>query len=277
MSEKKILITGASSYVGAGIHRDLAGKYETVGTFLNSPISERLIKLDTTNKADVRTLVSRESPSVIVHAAGAASLKWCLEHPEDAKRINEDATRNIIEAANAVGAGVIFISSFAAINPDNPYALGKSESEKMIRELAEKGVVIRPTVVLGVSPNLKNDKLMNRIIRNITEGTTPTYDNTWQIQPTDLSHLSQVISAVIDRQITQKTIPVVTDKLVTYFDIARDILTNFGLEANPSPGHPYPPEKDDLSVLKSLNLPLKTYDMMIQDSIRDIGKILNKK
>ena len=275
-NNEKILITGASSYVGAGIHEALNKKYETVGTYHKTALSDKLIQLDTTNRKQVFELIDREKPTTIIHAAGAASLKWCLEHPEEAKKINEDATRNIIEAAKEAHAGVIFISSFAAINPDNPYALSKVNSEKMVKDLAQKGVIIRPTVVLGISPNTKNDKFMNRILSNITSATPPVYDNTWKIQPTDLSHLSQVISAIIDRRLNGHTIPVVTEKLVTYFDIARDILNHFGIKAESKEGPYYPPEKDDRSTLIKLGLPLVTYDEMIKKCVNDISNILKK-
>lgn len=271
-SAEKVLVTGASGYVGAGLQRDLSRHYETIGTYHSTPLNERMVKLDTTKADDVLRLIDKTGATTIVHAAANGSLKWCQEHPEEARKINEEATKNIIEAANKAGAGVILISSFAAANPDNIYAETKANSEQMVRELADRGVIIRPTVVLGLSPNTSNDKFMNRILRNIREGTPAVYDNTWQIQPTDLSHLSQVISAVIDKRLTGHTIPVVTERLSTYFDIASDVLKEFNINVTPQEGNYYPPETDDRSKLRELGLPLVEYDQMIQKCVADIKK-----
>jgi dTDP-4-dehydrorhamnose reductase len=272
MSAEKILITGATGYVGAGLHRDLSRSYETIGTFYSTSPDQGFIRLDTTSRDEVQRVLEKTGATTIIHAAGKGNLQWCQEHPQEARRLNEEATKNIIAAANKVAAGVIFISSFAALNPNNIYAETKANSEQLVKNLANRGTVIRPTVVVGLSPNTINDKLMNRILRNIEDGTPAIYDNTWQIQPTDLTHLSQIISAVIDKRLDGHTIPVVTERLSTYFDMAKDVLQEFGIPVTPVEGPYYPPETDDRSKLRELGLPLVEYQQMIEKTVEDIKR-----
>lgn len=46
----KLLLIGASSYVGARIFFDLKETYDIVGTYHHNPLSHSFIKLDITNK-----------------------------------------------------------------------------------------------------------------------------------------------------------------------------------------------------------------------------------
>jgi nucleoside-diphosphate-sugar epimerase len=49
----KILLIGASSYVGARIYFDLKDSYEVVGTYNNNLLSKSFVKLDITDSHDV--------------------------------------------------------------------------------------------------------------------------------------------------------------------------------------------------------------------------------
>jgi dTDP-4-dehydrorhamnose reductase len=71
----KLLITGASSYVGARVYFDLSKIFEVVGTYHSSKLSEAFIKLDVTNKEDVGKVLEREKPDIIIHLAANASSK----------------------------------------------------------------------------------------------------------------------------------------------------------------------------------------------------------
>jgi len=268
---KEVLITGASSYVGARLYHDLREKFDTVGTYHNRQLSRDFRRLDTTKQADIQRLVEEIGPTTIVHAAANASAKWCEEHPEEARDLNERATKSIVDAANLVGAGVIFISSFAALDTSNVYGRTKAASEDTLRQKANRYVILRPSLVIGFSPNTTNDRPFNRILKNLDEGTPAVYDTSWQFQPTYLGHLSEVITLVIGRGMNAVTVPVAVAALKSRFDIAQDILSEFGIPVTPENKQDRTPVlKDDLSKLGELGLPIHEYDQVIKKIIEEI-------
>src|SRR3989338_8699767 len=109
----KILVTGASSYVGASIYTRLKSKYSVVGTYNSHKLFPELEFLDITNKKAVMDFVLAKKPDVIIHVAANASASWCEKNPEQAIAINQQGTKHIVDSANTVNSKVILISSFA--------------------------------------------------------------------------------------------------------------------------------------------------------------------
>jgi len=268
--KEKVLVTGASSYVGARLYCDLRQRFDAIGTYNNTQLSDAFLHLDTTRKEDVKKLIDRVRPNTVVHVAANASAKWCEEHPNEATILNEGATKSVVEAAKAVNAGVIFISSFAAMDSSNVYGRTKAESEKSVQEM-DKWVIIRPSLVIGYSPNTTNDRPFNRLLKNIDEGNPAVYDTSWKFQPSYLRHISEIITLVIDKGINAQTIPIAVSVLKSRFDVARDILTKFNIKVTPEDKQDKTPVlKDDLSKLKELGLPIYEYDEIIRVCVEEI-------
>jgi dTDP-4-dehydrorhamnose reductase len=268
--KEKILVTGASSYVGARLYYDLRQKYDTIGTYNTTQLSDTFLHLDTTRKDDVRKLIDKVRPNRIIHVAANASSKWCEAHPDEAITLNEEATKSVVKAAKAVNAGIIFISSYSAMDISNVYGRTKAESEKSVKEM-DNWIILRPSLIIGYSPNTTNDRPFNRFLKNIDEGTPATYDTSWKFQPSYLGHISEIITLVIDKGINAQTIPIAVSELKSRFDIARDILTEFSIKVTPEDKQDKTPVlKDDLSKLKELGLPLYEYDEVIKACIDEI-------
>ncbi len=268
--KEKVLITGASSYVGARLYHDLRQRYDTVGTYNNNQLSDTFLHLDTTKEEDVRELIDRVRPNTVIHVAANASAKWCEEHPDEARSLNETATKSVVDAAKAVNAGVIFISSFAAMDTSNVYGRTKAESERIVQGM-DSWVILRPSLVIGYSPNTTNDRPFNRLLKNIDEGTPAVYDTSWKFQPSYSRHISEIITLVIDRGINAQTIPIAVSALKSRFDVARDILTEFNIDVTPEDKQDKTPVlEEDLRKLKELGLPLYEYDEVIRACVEEI-------
>lgn len=267
----KILLTGASSYVGARLFLDLSKRYEIIGTYSNSKLSDKLVHLDTTNPEEVKQIISEQKPNVIIHAAANANARWCEANPEKAIQLNQKSTESIVKLANEIGAKVILISSFAAIDPTNVYGKTKLASEELVKQVQSGYIILRPSLVIGFSPNTVNDRPFNRILKNLDEKTEPVYDTSWKFQPTSLHHISQVIEAVLDKNIINETIPVAVKELKTRYDIARDILKPFGIEAVAVDKEDTTDvKKDNLEKLAELHLPQYTYQEIIEKIVDEI-------
>lgn len=267
----KTLILGASSYVGARLYFDLSSKHDVVGTYNHTQLSKKLIQLDITNPKAVHDVITAIAPDIIIHAANNANARWCEANPEEAKALNETSTPVIVNAANEANAKLIYISSFAAITPTNVYGKTKRASEEIVRQAKAGWLILRPSLIIGYSPNTTNDRPFNRLLKNLDEGTKAEYDTSWKFQPTWLGHISEVISVALDKGISKKVIPIATSELTSRYDLAKDILGPFDIVVSPlDAGDTSPQFREDLSVLTTLDLPTYSYSTIIKKIVQEI-------
>lgn len=267
----KILLTGASSYVGARLFLDLSKKFEVVGTYHENKLSEKLIHLNITDFEEIKRVIDEQKPEIILHAASNANARWCETNPKLALALNQEPTRNIVESANNLNAKIIFISSYAAAMPNNVYGKTKHQSEEYVKQTKKGFVIIRPSLLLGFSPNTVNDRPFNRILKNLDLKTEAIYDTSWKFQPSYLGHVSEVIAQVIERNILNETISVAVPEIKTRYDIAKDILGAFHIEVKPIDKQDTTNVIiDDLKALRIFKLPQYNYEKIISKIIDEI-------
>ena len=175
----KILITGVNGQLGHDVVNEAMGRgYNTIG----SDISETYIgitdgsavcsvhyeQLDITDSAAVAALITRLQPDSIMHCAAWTAVD-AAEDPENREKvfaINAQGTRNIAEAAKAVNAKMVYISTdyvfdgqgtkpwqpdCKSYQPLNIYGQSKLEGELAVAELLEKYFIVRIAWVFGLN------------------------------------------------------------------------------------------------------------------------------
>lgn len=100
----------------------------------------------------------------VFHLAAIVSVQYSLEHPEEAKTVNVEGTRNVFEVAKEMGVKRLVFSSSSAVygekdgaiiesastKPVNPYGVQKLEGEKLcFREAGIETVALRYFNVYG--------------------------------------------------------------------------------------------------------------------------------
>ena len=91
---KRILVTGASGFLGWNICRRAEKSSTVLGVFNNHPLTisgAATEKCDLLDYASVKALLRRFKPDAVVHAAAAADPNFCQLHSEETRRINVDA------------------------------------------------------------------------------------------------------------------------------------------------------------------------------------------
>lgn len=158
-SESRVLLTGATGFIGSALSSALAARGHEV----------RPLAVDLTQGSDLAPSVAGQQ--IVIHCAARAHVTREREaDPLAAYRaLNRDATIRLAEAAEKAGVRrFIFLSSIGVLGertlgtpfgPDSApapiadYAISKWEAEQGLRAIAERGrmevVVIRPTLVHG--------------------------------------------------------------------------------------------------------------------------------
>lgn len=164
----RILIVGASGFIGYHMFEEFSKNHEVAGTFYNHPTSN-FVHLDIKDKVEINNVLIFFSPDVIICPAANPNVEYCETHPEETWEVNVLGTANTIEYAKKIGAKFVFFSSDYIFdgkegpyleednpNPINIYGRQKLASEELIRENLPDYLIIRTTVVYGWERNGKN-------------------------------------------------------------------------------------------------------------------------
>jgi UDP-glucose 4-epimerase len=123
---KQAIVTGGAGFVGSHVVDSLLadGYGVTVIDDLSSGKAgrvadqARLIELDIVDAAGVKRIVEEVRPEAVYHLAAQASVTVSVTDPGRDCEVNVRGTLNVVAAANAVGAPVVFTSTGGALYGD---------------------------------------------------------------------------------------------------------------------------------------------------------------
>ncbi|HTF57111.1 MAG TPA: SDR family oxidoreductase [Planctomycetota bacterium] len=159
----KYLVIGASGQVGKALRNHLGA--EAVGTG-HRRVTGDLLRLDLADTKAVGRLIREIRPEGIFVPGGVTAVDWCETHEAEARRICVDGTVAVREAAEAIGAHVVFFSTdyvFSGISgpygeddPPDPisvYGRIKVEAE---RAAGDRFAILRTSMVYSDDPDSRN-------------------------------------------------------------------------------------------------------------------------
>jgi len=157
----RILVTGATGFIGSYIVKELSERGENIVVFDIQPPPVSMAKFtenatwiqgDIRNENEVEKVVSENRPEVIINMAGLL-LFGCMENPRRAVEVNVLGLSNVLEASRKHGVRRIVTASSAAV-----YGTAKSDP----REVAP----IPTNVTLYGATKFLNEVLCRQYIEN---------------------------------------------------------------------------------------------------------------
>lgn len=101
----KVFITGGGGTLGTELIRQLEGQATEIVAYTSQ-------KLDVCDRKEVAKAIKSQSPDVIFHCAAKTDVDWCETHPNESYRVNVESVGYVIDAAEQVGASLIFPSTY---------------------------------------------------------------------------------------------------------------------------------------------------------------------
>ncbi|MER7702572.1 sugar nucleotide-binding protein [Kitasatospora sp. NPDC097605] len=161
-SRLRILLLGASGFVGGGLWSYLAPRHEVVGSYATRPVPG-LVRLDLRDERRLAALAA-DGFDLVLHAAGLVPLEAAEADPALAHRLNVRPVEVLLDAVRGSATKLVLLSSdnvfdgtrpqyteADARSPVNVYGRTKVAAEDLL--LAEGGhLVVRIPLVFGRGP-----------------------------------------------------------------------------------------------------------------------------
>jgi dTDP-4-dehydrorhamnose reductase len=234
--KKRILIIGASGFLGQGIYlylqKNLCEHYQITGTYCSSTSAHTLEKLDITSFRALEQYLVDTPPDFILLAAGNKNVQECEENFSRAYTLNTQPVEFIISiiSQQKLPARLLYLSTDYVFNgrtgqyrdtdlpcPSTNYGKTKYLAEQALLNSNIDYKIIRTAAVMGKG-GIFFDWLIDKICN---EKEISMYDNVL-FSPTPLTFLAEMIARCVENydHIPQKIIHIVGENRFNRYQFA---------------------------------------------------------
>jgi dTDP-4-dehydrorhamnose reductase len=178
----RILITGASGFIGGHLFHNCPTDWDVRGTFFQTPrkiAPAGWLRLDLRNPQDTMRTLAAVRPDLILHTAAYSRTTFCEKNPEPARELNVEVVARLAQFCSDRKIRLIFLSSDMVFDgkkgsysesdmphPINVYGETKLAAERFVMELGDLGIVARLNLVYG-KPKIGGDSFSEEVIRTV--------------------------------------------------------------------------------------------------------------
>ncbi|MDP2528302.1 MAG: NAD(P)H-binding protein [Candidatus Palauibacterales bacterium] len=194
-----VLVVGGSGFLGRHLLPRLLGRGHRVRAVCRrgAPHADRVVPdlewtpVDITSGSGVDAAV--RGCEVVVHLAGGLA-----PGGEEARRLDLDGTRNLVEAAQRAGVRrIVYVSALGARDANGPFAARKREAERSIRAGRTEHVILRPSLVVG-----PDDHVVSVLARALRRGplfVAPGRPDEGVVQPAAVEDVAEALCQAVER------------------------------------------------------------------------------
>ncbi len=166
---KRLLLTGASGYLGAAM-LNLAREWQVYPTYFSRPVAHpNALRLDVREAEAVESTLRTLQPEAIVHTA-------CSNGSAEQVQAIVPGARHLARAAHRLHIRLVHLSSDIVFDgeqapyaddarpqPLHEYGRAKAEAETIVAELCPAAAIVRPSLIWGLEP-------LDRVTRWLVDG-----------------------------------------------------------------------------------------------------------
>lgn len=233
---RRVFVTGAEGMVGAELVRTLGSGFAVTSADLSD--------FDITDRAATVDAVAEAAPEVVVNCAAYTNVDGAEAHRSEAVAVNATGAGHVAEAAAAVGARVIQLSTDYvfdgkssrpyleddAPNPINAYGETKLEGERAVAAANRDHLIVRTAWLYGHGgPNF-----VETILRAASRGDDLRVVDDQTGSPTNVRDLCGVLKELIATGATG-VVNATNADVCTWYAFAREIVRLAGLDVDVAP------------------------------------------
>ena len=264
----KILLIGATGRLGRDLGPELAKRHEVIAWGSR--------ELDIAQSEAVRKAVTGLRPDLVVLSAAWTDVDRCQADPDGAYRVNAVGPWNVALACQAIGAGMLYVSTdyvfdgrkgsaydeFDQTGPINVYGATKLAGERFVQQLVPRHYVVRTSWHFGSH----GDCFAKRVLRAAQAGEEVTAAVDQIGSPSYTLDLSRAISELIESE--QYGLYHLSNRgQCSWYEFAEEIMRLARL-----PGKPKPVRQESLGRLapRPKGTPLRHYclELLGRDNLR---------
>ena len=182
---KKLLVTGASGFLGWNLCQQAYANWEVHGTYFSHKITVpgiTLYRVDLTDFAELDRLFKQVQPDAVIHTAAASKPNFCQTNREAAYAINVDASVNIARLCSERNIPCVFTSTDLVFDGKNPpykesdpvcpinyYGEQKAIAEQKMLSIYPKVALCRMPLMFGL-PSSVASTFLQGIVSNLKAG-----------------------------------------------------------------------------------------------------------
>ena len=164
---KKLLVTGASGFLGWNICNRIQKDFEIFGTVFSNPLEingVKIISLDLTNFNDLKRIFKEVDPDGAIHTAAESRPEFCQTRPTESSKINVEATVNLAGLCADRKIPFVFTSTDLVfdghnapyresdpVSPINIYGEQKVLAEEKVLNIYSNSAVCRMPMMFGLA------------------------------------------------------------------------------------------------------------------------------